>query len=156
MTHAMKTTDPRARVLAVVEVLDEANDLVNEEVVRHAAQLASDLDGELHVATSYPAVDAVPSRRLVVRYLPALNVKARDRRRCAIAALLRKLRVRADAIHVEAGLPGAIDALAVKLHARITVVASARNGIPEILIRDTEAPDGDVSTKHLAFVARQR
>src|SRR5512143_2711333 len=80
-----------ARVLAIIDSADPSNSDHDERIVRQAAQLAERTGAELHVAStysSYPA-DAHPYR--VERYLPALRVKARDRRRCAIRQWLRRL-----------------------------------------------------------------
>ena len=146
----------RRRVLAIIDGSGDLSGRSNQDVVVRASQLAHELDAELHVATSYPAVDAVPRNCQVVRYLPALNVKARDRQRGAIAALLRGLRIHADSTHVEAGLADVIATLAAKLHADVTVAASQRDGVAEILIRYADAPEGGTPTQQAASVSRQR
>lgn len=148
---ATVTTTPRTRVLVAVAGRDVALD---EAVVAHAARLAADVDGDLHVAAAYATVDSDARRCQVARYLPALNVKARDRRRGAIGALLRRLRIEPTGIHVEPGrLDAVIDALSSKLHARVVVVASTGGGLPEVLIRSTDARHGDVSMKRVALSA---
>lgn len=130
-------TGPPYRILAAIDFRETASSQLNDEIVIRAAQLARLMGAELHVATAHSALpsDADPCR--VGRYLPALRVKARNRRRCAIRQMLRTLHLEAAGIHVAEGPSrDAINALAADLRASVTVVAGlAGNGNPQILIR---------------------
>lgn len=102
-------------VLAVIDVSDATR---SAAIVNHAAKLAKQQGARLHVATAYPTIAAAAAQRCqVVRFLPALDAKSRDRRRCAVGELLRRLHVDADAIHVEAGTAEQIiEKIAANLH----------------------------------------
>jgi nucleotide-binding universal stress UspA family protein len=116
------------RVLVAIDVPEDSNSDHNERNVRHAALLSKRAGGELHVVSVYStsARGAPPCR--VERYLPALRVKVRDRRRCAIRQLLRRLKIADAFIHVEEGdSRQVIGALASSLNA--VVVDGARTGM---------------------------
>ncbi len=111
------------RILAAIDdVFEKSNSESNERTVIRAAQLAMRVNGELHVASNYPSLSDGPRTYRVDRYLPALRVKARDRRRCAIRQWLRALHIEAATIRVEEGaLDRAIDALASTLNASAVI-----------------------------------
>jgi hypothetical protein len=80
--------------------------------------MAERAGGELHVASACSALPSKADAYRVERYLPALRVKARDRQRCAIRQLLRRLKINDAFIHVEEGAsPQVIDALTASLQA---------------------------------------
>jgi nucleotide-binding universal stress UspA family protein len=119
---------PPVRILVAIDSRDDSTSEENERILRQAAKLAERAGGELHVASAYPACrgDAVRSYR-VERYLPALRVKARDRRRSAIRQLLRRLKIANAFIHVEEGdSRQVIDALASSLQAIVVGGAQTR------------------------------
>ena len=136
------------RILAALDALDATSADSNERIISDAAQLAKRVDGELHVVSAYPTFAYARSHQ-VERYLPALRVKARDRRRCAIRQLLRGLHVEATAIHVEEGaLSNAIDAVASRLNAVVVIGTSA--AASRIAISST-APAAAATLKHPAL-----
>ncbi len=124
------------RILAAIDFRETAGSEVNDEIVRRAAQLATLMGGELHVATTLSAFPCEADPCRVGRYLPALRVKARNRRRCAIRQMLRTLQLEAAGIHVGEGpRRDAINALAADLRASVTVAAGlAGNDRPEFLV----------------------
>ena len=114
------------RILAAIEALDVGSLELNVQILARAAQLARRGNGELHVA--FVCASLLDETRVhhVDRYVPALRVKARNRRRCAIRQLLRGLNIDTATIHVEEGPPHqAISDLASKLHASFIVDAAA-------------------------------
>lgn len=113
-------------VLAVIDVSDAAR---SEAIVERAAKLAKQQGARLHVATAYPKIDAAARPCQVVRFLPALDAKARDRRRCAVGDLLRRLRVNADVVHVEAGT---VDQIAERLSANLHPSAVVGSAGPDV------------------------
>lgn len=143
-TGSVRSSDPTrqpARALAMIDVLDEASAESNERIVARAAELAKRLSGELHVASAYTTV-AAPHR--IERFLPALRVKARDRRRCAIRQLLRRLHIEDATIHVEEGVPQQVkDTLASRLAAVVVGVekraAAVRTTAPAHGTHQTES-----------------
>ncbi len=126
-------------VLAVIDVLDTPR---NEAIVERAAKLAKQIGAQLHVATTYPTIDSSVRRCQVVRFLPALHAKARERRRGALVELLRRLAIQADAIHVEAGTAEQIiEKLSANLHPR-AVVGSLDGTVSESRVGDQLSETG--------------
>ncbi len=114
----------RPQLVRILAALDAPGAEPNERILAQAAQLTKKLGGELHVVGTYAAFGDARAYQ-VERYLPALRVKARDRRRCAIREILRRFHIDA-AIHVEEGtLANAIDAVASRLNAAVVIGATA-------------------------------
>jgi nucleotide-binding universal stress UspA family protein len=125
---SISAAGPPVRILVAIDSRGDSTSDENERIVRQAAQLAERAGAELHVASVYPVCrgDAARSYR-VERYLPALRVKARDRRRCVIRQLLRRLKIANAFIHVEEGdFRQVIDALASSLQAVVVGGAQTR------------------------------
>jgi hypothetical protein len=110
------------RILAAI--VDPA-DPVSGRIVADGARLAQRVGGELHVGSAYSVSSPDAQSCRVERYLPALRVKARDRRRCAIRQLLRRSNVEVAGIHVQEGeMHQVIGALAASLQACAVVDAA--------------------------------
>ena len=130
-----------ARVLAVLDLPDTSNSQRNEPIVEQAALLAQRTGAELHVASAYSTYPADAHTVRVERYLPALRVKARDRRRSAIRQLLRRMKITHAFVHVVEGeSPQAIDALASSLNAVVVGGAAARTDDSRVTVDDTRPP----------------
>jgi hypothetical protein len=140
-TANVLVADGPVRVLAVIDSPDPSNSEHNERVVRLAAQLAERTGAELHVASTYsPYPEDVRSYR-VERYLPALRVKARDRRRCSIRQLLRRMKTTHAFIHVvERKSQQGIGALASSLNAVVVDGAATRAAGAAISVEGIRVP----------------
>jgi hypothetical protein len=118
--------DRQVRILAIVDPPDPSNLEHNEQILRQAARLAQRTGAEFHIASAYSAYPENARSCRVDRYLPALRVKARDRCRCAIRQLLRRLKITQAVIHVVEGEPAqVVDALASSLNAVVVDGAAA-------------------------------
>jgi nucleotide-binding universal stress UspA family protein len=141
---SVSPADRPVRILVGIDSPDASDSDHTDQIVRQAALMAARAGGELHIASAYSTNPRGASQSYrVERYLPALRVKARDRQRCAIRQLLRRLKIADAFVHVEEGEPQQVlDALASKLQPAVVVRASTRGNAVMI---DTAHPTENVA-----------
>ncbi len=127
------------RVLAALDVSDEAHQSLNVEILRHASLLTKVLGGELHVVTAYPMLGQQMNDFQVANDFEAIKSDMRSRREAALNDLLKTMKVSATAIHVIEGRPRQVIAhLSDRIGAGLTVLGTAaRKGLKKLLIGNT-------------------
>lgn len=151
-----KSWEKPIRVLAALDVMDKAHVELNRRILEQASLLAAILGGELHVATSYPAVAPYLAQYQVEQDFTSIKVQMRDERFSALTRLLDDLGVDTVVLHVEEGRPrDVIRALASRLRIGLTVIGtSGRRGLATLMIGNVaEQVVGDLTTDLLTVRA---
>lgn len=140
------TSDHAGGPVRILAAIADPADSVSCRIIADAARLANRVGGEIHVGSAYSVSSANAQSCRVDRYLPALRVKARDRRRCAIRQLLRRLNIEIAGIHVQEGeMHEVIDALALSIRASAVVGASTADRAAAHVITRLLAPSTRIS-----------